>query len=171
MCRHRAYPVVTKPQGSSLVIGCKVSFFECCWAQLLSRFDKYHGWSYNAKGDLVKAPKVWPYCNSDVIFSIIKIPSQFQSVEGFDKSANVMSFLAIHTSYFPFIKGLLKVHTNVTPQGFIFLNFDACPNPVPFEDHFANLPQEWKTLESDAYEYVPRQRLVVFVRLIWTSPA
>ncbi|KLO05502.1 Rieske [2Fe-2S] domain protein [Schizopora paradoxa] len=108
VCRHRAFPVVTKPHGSSLVIGCK-----------------YHGWSYNAKGDLVKAPK-------------------FQSVEGFDKSKN----------------GLLKVHTHVTSQGFIFLNFDASSNPVPFEDHFAALPQEWGTLDEDAYELFYQRQAV-----------
>ncbi|KAI5116935.1 hypothetical protein M0805_001493 [Coniferiporia weirii] len=100
VCRHRAFPVVTKAAGSSLVVGCK-----------------YHGWSYNAKGDLVKAPK-------------------FDQVEGFDKSAN----------------GLFKVHTHVTAQGFIFLNFDASPTPVPFEEHFAQLPAEWKDTDFSQYE-------------------
>lgn len=38
-CRHRAYPVVRKQQGSSIVLGCK-----------------YHGWSYNTEGTLTKAP-------------------------------------------------------------------------------------------------------------------
>ncbi|EJD06366.1 Rieske [2Fe-2S] domain protein [Fomitiporia mediterranea MF3/22] len=106
VCRHRAYPVVSKSEGSSLVIGCK-----------------YHGWSYNAKGDLVKAPK-------------------FDTVPGFDKKAN----------------GLFKIHTHVTTQGFIFLNFDASPNPVPFEDHFAQLPAEWKDTDFTQYEpYYYRQ--------------
>ncbi len=39
VCRHRAFPVVRKEQGSSLVLGCK-----------------YHGWSYNTNGELTKAP-------------------------------------------------------------------------------------------------------------------
>lgn len=39
VCRHRAYPVVKKDQGSSTVLGCK-----------------YHGWSYNSDGKLTKAP-------------------------------------------------------------------------------------------------------------------
>ncbi|KAG7844548.1 hypothetical protein KL941_003924 [Ogataea angusta] len=39
VCRHRAYPVVRKQQGSSIVLGCK-----------------YHGWSYNTDGLLTKAP-------------------------------------------------------------------------------------------------------------------
>lgn len=39
VCRHRAYPVVRKEQGSSVVLGCK-----------------YHGWSYNSDGMLTKAP-------------------------------------------------------------------------------------------------------------------
>ncbi|KAK6201577.1 Rieske [2Fe-2S] iron-sulfur domain-containing protein [Scheffersomyces amazonensis] len=39
VCRHRAYPVVRKDEGSSVVVGCK-----------------YHGWSYNTDGKLTKAP-------------------------------------------------------------------------------------------------------------------
>lgn len=39
VCRHRAYPVVRKEKGSSIVLGCK-----------------YHGWSYNSDGKLTKAP-------------------------------------------------------------------------------------------------------------------
>lgn len=40
VCRHRAYPVLRKSHGSSLVLGCK-----------------YHGWSYSSKGELTKAPQ------------------------------------------------------------------------------------------------------------------
>ncbi|ODV77699.1 ISP domain-containing protein [Suhomyces tanzawaensis NRRL Y-17324] len=39
VCRHRAYPIVRKEQGSSTVLGCK-----------------YHGWSYTSDGKLNKAP-------------------------------------------------------------------------------------------------------------------
>jgi phenylpropionate dioxygenase-like ring-hydroxylating dioxygenase large terminal subunit len=39
VCRHRAYTVTKKPTGSSLVLGCR-----------------YHGWSYDTKGHLTKAP-------------------------------------------------------------------------------------------------------------------
>lgn len=39
VCRHRAYPVVRKQQGSSIILGCK-----------------YHGWSYDTNGLLKKAP-------------------------------------------------------------------------------------------------------------------
>ncbi|SGZ57687.1 CIC11C00000001586 [Sungouiella intermedia] len=39
VCRHRAYPVIRKEKGSSIVVGCK-----------------YHGWSYNTDGVLTKAP-------------------------------------------------------------------------------------------------------------------
>ncbi|KAF2261448.1 ISP domain-containing protein, partial [Lojkania enalia] len=52
VCRHRAYTITKKPSGSSLVLGCR-----------------YHGWSYNSKGDLVRAP-------------------HFDGVEGFNKSEN-----------------------------------------------------------------------------------
>ncbi|KAL6399484.1 choline monooxygenase [Ilyonectria robusta] len=39
VCRHRAFPVTSKPAGSSTVLGCK-----------------YHGWSYDTIGRLTKAP-------------------------------------------------------------------------------------------------------------------
>lgn len=52
VCRHRAYEVTRKECGKSLVLGCR-----------------YHGWSYDTKGKLVKAP-------------------EFEGVEGFSKDAN-----------------------------------------------------------------------------------
>lgn len=52
VCRHRAYTVATKDAGSCLVLRCK-----------------YHGWSYDTQGKLIKAPK-------------------FEEVAGFDKSQN-----------------------------------------------------------------------------------
>lgn len=52
VCRHRAYTVATKEAGSCLVLRCK-----------------YHGWSYDTQGKLIKAPK-------------------FEDVAGFDKSQN-----------------------------------------------------------------------------------
>lgn len=39
ICRHRAFPIVTKEQGQSTVLSCK-----------------YHGWSYGQNGQLAKAP-------------------------------------------------------------------------------------------------------------------
>lgn len=39
VCRHRAFPIVTKEQGNSFVFACK-----------------YHGWSYGLNGKLAKAP-------------------------------------------------------------------------------------------------------------------
>ncbi|OAL48527.1 ISP domain-containing protein [Pyrenochaeta sp. DS3sAY3a] len=59
VCRHRAYTITKKAAGSSLVLGCR-----------------YHGWSYDTKGRLVKAP-------------------QFDGIEGFDKTEN--SLFAVHT--------------------------------------------------------------------------
>ncbi|KAK5064333.1 hypothetical protein LTR84_000166 [Exophiala bonariae] len=53
VCRHRAYPVVsTKRSGCTPVLSCK-----------------YHGWSYDLRGNLVKAPK-------------------FDGLEGFTKAEN-----------------------------------------------------------------------------------
>ncbi|KAK2021377.1 ISP domain-containing protein [Colletotrichum zoysiae] len=39
VCRHRAFPIIHKESGNSTVVGCK-----------------YHGWSYNTDGELIKAP-------------------------------------------------------------------------------------------------------------------
>lgn len=52
VCRHRAYTVTRRESGSSTVLGCR-----------------YHGWSYNTLGQLVKAP-------------------HFDSVPGFEKAQN-----------------------------------------------------------------------------------
>ncbi|EHK99048.1 putative Biphenyl dioxygenase subunit alpha [Glarea lozoyensis 74030] len=52
ICRHRAYRVTKKESGSSAVLGCR-----------------YHGWAYDTKGKLIKAP-------------------EFDNVSGFDKSKN-----------------------------------------------------------------------------------
>jgi phenylpropionate dioxygenase-like ring-hydroxylating dioxygenase large terminal subunit len=52
VCRHRAYAVTKKDCGSSTVLGCR-----------------YHGWSYDTKGRLIKAP-------------------EFDNVPGFDKGKN-----------------------------------------------------------------------------------
>lgn len=40
ICRHRAYEVTRKERGSSTILGCR-----------------YHGWSYDTKGQLTKAPE------------------------------------------------------------------------------------------------------------------
>lgn len=52
VCRHRAYAVTKKECGSSTVLGCR-----------------YHGWSYDSRGKLIKAP-------------------EFEGVPGFDKEQN-----------------------------------------------------------------------------------
>ncbi|KZT36529.1 ISP domain-containing protein [Sistotremastrum suecicum HHB10207 ss-3] len=40
VCRHRAFPIVTKESGNAPILGCR-----------------YHGWSYSHSGSLIKAPK------------------------------------------------------------------------------------------------------------------
>lgn len=52
VCRHRAYNITKKVSGSTTVLGCR-----------------YHGWTYNAKGELLKAP-------------------EFDGLPGFDKKLN-----------------------------------------------------------------------------------
>ena len=59
VCRHRAFPVTKKASGSATILGCG-----------------YHGWSYNTRGELTKAP-------------------YFDNVPGFDRSEN--SLMEIQT--------------------------------------------------------------------------
>ncbi|KAJ3337232.1 hypothetical protein HDU93_001422 [Gonapodya sp. JEL0774] len=62
ICRHRAFPVVppNKESGNTLVLGCK-----------------YHGWSYNTKGELTKAP-------------------MFENVESFKREENSLYPIHVH---------------------------------------------------------------------------
>ena len=61
---------------------------------------QYHGWSYNSKGELLKAPKV-RYSHDKMV--ILKAHTyllplfvlQYETVEGFDKSSNVCVLLII----------------------------------------------------------------------------
>ncbi|KAJ5718319.1 hypothetical protein N7488_003965 [Penicillium malachiteum] len=62
VCRHRAYTITRKETGASTVLGCR-----------------YHGWSYDTLGRLVKAP-------------------QFEDVPGFDKSENSLFEIHAHTT-------------------------------------------------------------------------
>ena len=48
----------------------------------------------------------------------------------------------------------MKIHTYVTSEGMIFINFDTSPNPVPFEEHFGHLAAEWGGHDFSVYEYV-----------------
>lgn len=59
VCRHRAYAVTKKECGRSTVLGCR-----------------YHGWSYDTKGKLIKAP-------------------EFDNVPGFDKDLNGLWEIAL----------------------------------------------------------------------------
>ncbi|KAJ6177894.1 hypothetical protein N7519_008355 [Penicillium mononematosum] len=72
VCRHRAYTITRKETGASTILGCR-----------------YHGWSYDTTGRLVKAP-------------------QFEDVPGFDKSQN--SLFEIHT--YTTDQGMIFVNLN-----------------------------------------------------------
>ncbi|SCV48472.1 related to choline monooxygenase [Fusarium fujikuroi] len=76
VCRHRAFPVTRKTSGSASILGCK-----------------YHGWSYNNKGELMKAP-------------------HFEDVIGFDKSQN--GLFPVHTKMDD--KGFLHINLNSSPE-------------------------------------------------------
>ncbi|KAF5572703.1 choline monooxygenase [Fusarium pseudoanthophilum] len=76
VCRHRAFPVTRKPSGSASILGCK-----------------YHGWSYNTKGELTKAP-------------------YFEDVVGFDKSQN--GLFPVHAKIDD--KGFLHINLSSSPE-------------------------------------------------------
>lgn len=76
VCRHRAYSITRKAAGSSLVLGCK-----------------YHGWSYDTKGQLTKAP-------------------QFDDVPGFDKSQNGLFEMFCRTD----VHGFVYVNLDASSQ-------------------------------------------------------
>ncbi|RDW83854.1 putative iron-sulfur cluster-binding protein [Aspergillus mulundensis] len=78
VCRHRAYPV-TRPgreSGCSTVLSCR-----------------YHGWSYDSSGKLIKAPK-------------------FDGVEGFEKSANGLFGVGVKVR-----DGLVWVNLSIEGEG------------------------------------------------------
>jgi phenylpropionate dioxygenase-like ring-hydroxylating dioxygenase large terminal subunit len=62
VCRHRAYTITRKETGASTILGCR-----------------YHGWSYDTTGRLVKAP-------------------HFDDIPGFDKSQNSLFEVHTHTT-------------------------------------------------------------------------
>ncbi|BCS02273.1 putative iron-sulfur cluster-binding protein [Aspergillus luchuensis] len=79
VCRHRAYTVTRKECGSSTILGCR-----------------YHGWSYNTKGQLIKAP-------------------HFDNVPGFDKAQNSLFSIQIKTTPAGFIFVNLDASPTMTP--------------------------------------------------------
>lgn len=102
ICRHRAYPIVKKDRGTSAVLMCK-----------------YHGWTYNSDGILVKAPF-------------------FDNVAGFKKSEN---------SLFP-------IHTHVTRQGLVYVNFcNDIEQLIPFDDFFRRISHELDEFDFPDYDY------------------
>ncbi|KKK23597.1 hypothetical protein AOCH_004930 [Aspergillus ochraceoroseus] len=94
VCRHRAYPVTKKECGSSTVLGCR-----------------YHGWSYNTYGQLIRAP-------------------HFDSVPGFDKAQNGLFAVHTFTSNSGFV--FVNFETNATassPETEVLDTF-ACRNRI-----------------------------------------
>ncbi|KAJ5972894.1 uncharacterized protein N7479_002812 [Penicillium vulpinum] len=74
VCRHRAYTITRRETGASAILGCR-----------------YHGWSYDTTGRLVKAP-------------------QFDDVPGFDKSQNSLFEVHTHTTD----QGMIFVNLNAS---------------------------------------------------------
>lgn len=131
ICRHRAYPIVEKEQGTSMIFSCRLVNLKQSQARLslpqldsihrLTRFtNRYHGWSYGLSGNLAKAPG-------------------YQELEGFDKSKN----------------GLLRIHTHIDNNGFIWVNFDAKDTPeVAWEADFAGADTQEKYKDFNFDDYV-----------------
>lgn len=96
VCRHRAYTVANKERGSSTVLGCR-----------------YHGWSYNTKGELIKVP-------------------HFEQILGFDKSQN--GLFAIHVQQST--DGFIFVNLEADAPGELLetdrlVDFVKCNGPIP----------------------------------------
>lgn len=122
VCRHRAYPIVRKDQGSTTVLGCK-----------------YHGWSYNADGLLIKAP-------------------HFEEVEGFKKEENSLFEIKTHIT----AQGLIYVNFCNDAEQFMpfekfFEGLEKEMEEFDFSDYEYNMSYElrgnfnWKTL-MDGYQ-------------------
>lgn len=74
-------------------------------------------------------------------------------MEGFDKSANVSQLASVSLECLSVTEqGLIKIHTHVTSQGMIFINFDSSPSPVSFDEHFGHLTREWAGHDFTVYE-------------------
>lgn len=122
VCRHRAYPVVRKEQGSSTVLMCK-----------------YHGWSYNADGLLIKAP-------------------HFDNVDGFKREENSLFPINTHVTR----HGLVYVNFCNDPEQLMpfeefFEGITEEFDEFDFSDYDYNMSYElrgkfnWKTL-MDGYQ-------------------
>ncbi|KAL5339727.1 Rieske [2Fe-2S] iron-sulfur domain-containing protein [Aspergillus crustosus] len=77
VCRHRAYPVTRRESGKSTVLSCR-----------------YHGWSYNTRGELIKAP-------------------QFDGVVGFERSKNGLFGVGVDVDE----NGIVWVNLGVKGEG------------------------------------------------------
>lgn len=102
VCRHRAYPIVKKEFGSSTVLGNKPFFITL---QSLRNSDsgagcRYHGWSYDTSGNLIKAPG-------------------FENITNFDKSANGLFKVMTYTTR----QGLIFVNFDARPDCTPFNDF------------------------------------------------
>lgn len=76
VCRHRAFPITHKAAGSATLLGCR-----------------YHGWSYDTKGQLTKAP-------------------QFDQLPGFDKASNSLFEVHTHTD----LQGFIYMNLDSAPE-------------------------------------------------------
>jgi phenylpropionate dioxygenase-like ring-hydroxylating dioxygenase large terminal subunit len=115
---------VSKDQGCSSIIGCR-----------------YHGWSYNTNGQLVKV--IPPL----LAVPLCKAPS-FDKIPEFEKSMN----------------NLFPIHVHVTEQGLLFVNLSADENVTSFEvqlqellsshikEYHKNISKEFSSFDFNNFE-------------------
>ena len=109
VCRHRAYTVVRRPCGTSARFSCK-----------------YHGWQYDNRGQLVKAP-------------------QFDNIPDFDMTANGLFEIKLLETQ----DGFVFVNFDATSMGVPFAAVKSKVNmgPAIWADGFrVNTNVNWKYL-------------------------
>ncbi|KAH7311056.1 Rieske [2Fe-2S] iron-sulfur domain-containing protein [Rhexocercosporidium sp. MPI-PUGE-AT-0058] len=120
VCRHRAYAVTKKEFGSSTVLGCR-----------------YHGWSYDTKGNLVKAP-------------------EFDKVPGFDRNMNGLWEIKISSSQsMVFVNFNAASHVDTLSLGYVEIRLKrwGIAKMECFEEWKVEGTFNWKLLDSLATKW------------------
>ncbi|KAK3708036.1 hypothetical protein LTR37_011729 [Vermiconidia calcicola] len=128
VCRHRAYTVTRKEKGSSPVLKCK-----------------YHGWTYNSEGKLIKAPKFedvpgcFLYVNFDIYASDgltirvgVPIRARLELVKSWDVDANLNRKIAVPSRAFR-VRSLAMQNKLPKLLSFALGAFESWRWPVEFE--------------------------------------
>jgi phenylpropionate dioxygenase-like ring-hydroxylating dioxygenase large terminal subunit len=126
ICRHRAFPVVTKKEGNASILACgyhgmdiSLLVYESS-SGLIFVFFAYIGWSYGLDGDLAKAPS-------------------FQVDENFKREDYC----------------LFPIHLHIDQCGFAWVNFEASAAPtVSWEEQCAGADTQERLKDFNMDDYV-----------------